>query len=112
MEKEKRVTVREKLLKVLIENPIGVTNNQLIAVFPSFRARLSELYEDGHVIERIPLSIGTNLYRYKGFQKKELESAQTLLVKELVSNGFGEVASQLSSLLNDAGVVLHRRTLK
>lgn len=65
-----RTTARQKVLEALQNTPSGLTNNELIKISPSFRARLSELYEEGYIIEKIPLQNGINLYRYKGFEKK------------------------------------------
>ncbi|MEQ6356515.1 hypothetical protein ABNX05_17980 [Lysinibacillus sp. M3] len=107
-----RTTARQKVLEALQNTPSGLTNNELIKISPSFRARLSELYEEGHIIEKTPLQNGVNLYRYKGFEKKELKDAYSSLVHVLYENGHKDVVEKLSTILEEANVVLHRKTLK
>lgn len=108
----KKITAREKILKALINTPSGLTNNELIKIAQRFGARLSELYREGHIIEKTSLGEGVYLYKYKGFKEKVNKDAYSKLAHVLYKRGYDELASNLSEILDEAEVRLHRKSVK
>lgn len=107
-----RTTAKQKVLYALQNAPSGLTNIELLKISQRFGARLSELYAEGHIIENTSCGDGVHLYRYKGFEKKEVKDAYSSFAHQLYKNGYKEVAENLAKLLVDANVGLHRKPIK
>jgi hypothetical protein len=106
-------TQKEKIINLLRSSgSIGVTNKELQEVCIRWTARMSELYEDGYIINNEPL--GNGIYNYvllsEPDKKKEKSmSALDILLKEVKDAGLVS-SDDLKKIIEKSNFNIHRKS--